>query len=277
MPRLKKYLGKALIVMVLLLVVVMTVYPLLWMLSGSLKDNQEFYSNLWGPPAVFRWSNYVNAWRRAGIAGKAVNSVIVFVFSLLVIIPCVSFAAYAIARVEFKGKKTIYTYLLLGLCMPTGVLAIPIFATALQYDMVNTLRGMIFFGSAQCMAFGTYLLRSFFITLPKGLEEAAMVDGCSRLQSFIYVILPLAKPGMMTLVVLDGVTIWNEYLLANILISTDKYMTLPFGLKSFADKYVTDYPQLFAALVIVTIPILIIYAFAQRSFIEGMTAGSVKQ
>ena len=136
---------------------------------------------------------------------------------------------------------------------------------------------MILCGAAQCMAFGTFLLRSFFISLPRGREEAAMIDGCTRFQSFIHVILPLAKPGIMTLVIYDGITIWNEYLLANVLLRDAEKMTLPLGMKAFMDKYVTDYPQLFAALVIVTIPMLIIYFFAQKSFIEGMTAGSVKQ
>ena len=150
------------------------------------------------------------------------------------------------------------------------------FSVALKFGLVNTYWGMILFGAAQCMAFGTFLLRSFFISLPRGLEEAAMIDGCTRFRVY-----PchssLAKPGIMTLVIYDGITIWNEYLLANVLLRDAEKMTLPLGMKAFMDKYVTDYPQLFAALVIVTIPMLIIYFFAQKSFIEGMTAGSVKQ
>ena len=104
-----------------------------------------------------------------------------------------------------------------------------------------------------------------------------MIDGCTRFQSFNHVILPLAKPGIMTLVIYDGITIWNEYLLASVLLRDGDKMTLPMGMKAFMDKYVTDYPQLVAALVIVTVPMLLIYFFAQKSFIEGMTAGSVKQ
>ena len=157
------------------------------------------------------------------------------------------------------------------------MLAIPIFSVALKYKLVNSYWGVILFGAAQCMAFGVFLLRSFFISLPKSLEEAAMIDGCTRFQSFTHVILPLAKPGIMTLVIYDGITIWNEYLLASVLLRDGDKMTLPMGMKVFMDKYVTDYPQLFAALVIVTVPMLLIYFFAQKSFIEGMTAGSVKQ
>lgn len=269
-----KPIGKAFF---LLIIVVLTVYPLIWMISGSLKGTQEFYSNIWGLPQEWKWSNYIDAWTRAGLGTKYINSLLVTGVSLLIIIPIVGCAAYAIARTNFKFKRAIYMYLLLGLCIPTGVMAIPIFTAALKFKLVDSLAGVILFGSAQAMAFGTFLLRSFFISLPKSLEEAAMIDGCTRFQSFVKVILPLAKPGVMALVVLDGITIWNEYLLANIIIRSDELMTLPLGMKSFVDKYVTDYPQLFAGLVMVTIPMLIIYVIAQRSFIEGMTAGSVKQ
>lgn len=258
-------------------IILLTIYPLVWMLSGSLKGTQEFYTNIWGLPQTWKWSNYAAAWQRAGLGRKYINSIIVTGITLAIVIPIVGCAAYAIARTEFRFKKPIYTYLLLGLCIPTGVLAIPIFAAALKYGLVDKLSGMVLFGGAQCMAFGTFLLRSFFISLPKSLEEAAMIDGCTRFQSFIKVILPLAKPGVMSLVVLDGITVWNEYLLANVLLRSDNKMTLPLGMKAFVDKYVTDYPQLFAGLVIVTVPMLIVYIIAQRSFIEGMTAGAVKQ
>lgn len=272
-----KKIGGGLVRAVLLVgIVLLTVYPLVWMLSGSLKGSQEFYTNIWGLPEAWKWSNYIDAWNRAGLGTKYLNSIVVTLVTLVVVIPVVGCAAYAIARTEFRFKKAIYFYLLLGMCIPTGVLAIPIFSVALDFGQVNTLSGMVWFGAAQCLAFGTFLLRSFFISLPKSLEEAAMIDGCTRFQSFLRVILPLARPGVMTLVIYDGITIWNEYLLASVLLRNDAKMTLPLGMKSFVDKYVTDYPQLFAGLVIVTVPMLLLYIFAQRSFIEGMTAGSVK-
>lgn len=275
--RIRKAAGKAVKAIILVAIILLTVYPLIWMISGSLKGTQEFYTNIWGLPQHWKWSNFPSAWNRAGLGVKYLNSLFVTAVTLIIIIPAVGCAAYAIARTNFRFKKAVYSYLLLGLCIPTGVLAIPIFSAALNFGLVDKLAGMILFGAAQCMAFGTFLLRSFFISLPKSLEEAAMIDGCTRFQSFIKVILPLARPGVMTLVVLDGITVWNEYLLASVLLRTDGKMTLPLGMKSFADKYVTDYPQLFAGLVMVTVPMLIIYVFAQRSFIEGMTAGSVKQ
>lgn len=272
--RIKRICAATLKAMFLIVLFFVTVYPVVWMLSGSLKGTQEFYTNIWGLPQEWKWQNYTDAWERGELGRKYLNFLVA---TLAIVIPTVCCAAYAIARTDFRFKKGIYFYLLLGLCIPTGVLAIPIFSVALKYKLVNSYWGVILFGAAQCMAFGVFLLRSFFISLPKSLEEAAMIDGCTRFQSFTHVILPLAKPGIMTLVIYDGITIWNEYLLASVLLRDGDKMTLPMGMKAFMDKYVTDYPQLFAALVIVTVPMLLIYFFAQKSFIEGMTAGSVKQ
>lgn len=273
----KKPAAAALQGLALLAIVVLTVYPLVWMLSGSLKDTREFYSNIWGLPQAWHFENYANAWLRGNLGIKYANSLFITTATLAISIPAVCCAAYAIARTSFRFKKAVYTYLLLGLCIPVGVLAIPIFSVALDFQLADSRLGMILFGSAQCIAFGTFLLRSFFISLPRGLEEAAMMDGCTRFKSFFYIILPLAKPGIMTLVIYDGITVWNDYLLASVLLRTDSKMTLPVGMKAFADKYVTDYPQLFAGLVIITVPMLVVYILAQRSFIEGMTAGAVKQ
>lgn len=260
----------------LLVLFLVTVYPVVWMISGSLKGTQEFYTNLWGLPQEWKWENYVDAWTRGELGRKYLNSILVLVVTLAIVIPVVCCAAYAIARTNFRFKRaSILSFA--GRVHSYGRAGYSHFSVALKFGLVNTYWGMILFGAAQCMAFGTFLLRSFFISLPRGLEEAAMIDGCTRFQSFIHVILPLAKPGIMTLVIYDGITIWNEYLLANVLLRDAEKMTLPLGMKAFMDKYVTDYPQLFAALVIVTIPMLIIYFFAQKSFIEGMTAGSVKQ
>ena len=178
--RIKRICAATLKAMFLIVLFFVTVYPVVWMLSGSLKGTQEFYTNIWGLPQEWKWQNYTDAWERGELGRKYLNSILVLVATLAIVIPTVCCAAYAIARTDFRFKKGIYFYLLLGLCIPTGVLAIPIFSVALKYKLVNSYWGVILFGAAQCMAFGVFLLRSFFISLPKSLEEAAMIDGCSR-------------------------------------------------------------------------------------------------
>lgn len=204
------------------------------------------------------------------------NSLLVTGGFLCILLPVVCCAAYAIARVQFKGKKWVFRYLLMGVMIPGGVLAIPSFALAVKLSLVDTRTGLTLFCVAHSIAFGVFLMRSFFISLPKSLEEAAMIDGCTRFGSFLRVILPLSVPGLMTQVIYSGLNVWNNYLMANLLIRSPEKQTLPLGLAIFTAENNVKYPVLFAALVCVTVPMLLVYIAGQKTFIAGMTAGAVK-
>lgn len=273
----KKHLFRSVLFFLILAAILMLIlYPVIWMVSGALKTEQDFYQNVWGLPESVQWNNFVRAWNQAKLGQKYINSIIVTGGSLLILLPTVCCAAYAIARLEFRGKKMIFKYLLMGVMIPAGVLAIPSFAVAVKLNLVDSHIGLILFSVSHSIAFGVFLMRSFFISLPKGLEEAARIDGCSRFGSFLHVILPLSKPGLMTQVIYSGLTIWNNYLMANLLLRSSEKQTLPVGLKVFTAENNVDYPVLFAALVICTLPMIVVYIMGQKTFIEGMTAGAVK-
>lgn len=267
---------KTLKTLFLTVVILVNVYPLLWMIFGSLKTEPEFFINIWGAPRDIRWANYAEAWIRARIPRSYLNSFLTTGCGLLIAIPISCCAAYAIARLNFRFKRAIYSYLLLGLCIPLGSLAIPLFLVALEFNILDSLVGVILFFAGTCVSFAVFLLRGFFVVITSSLEEAAMIDGCSRLQSFIRIILPLSKPGLMTIIIYDGMNLWNNYLIPSVLLQSEEYYTLPMCLKSFVGKYTSDFPQLFAALVMAALPIIIAYIMAQRTFIAGMTAGAVK-
>ena len=271
-----KIIGRIFTYIVLIVVLLVTVYPLIWMIFGSLKTDTEFYTNIWLWPSAPQWETYVAAWERVQIGQKYINSIIVFVVTMLIIIPVNNCAAYAIARTQFKGKRMLYSYLLLGIMIPAGVLGIPIFTVVMRLGLNNTLAGLILVYSAQAVSFGVFILRSFYISLPKSLEEAAMIDGTSRFGGFVRIILPLATPGIMTQVIFNGLTVWNEYFIASLLINKEAKQTLPIGLSMFINQYGVDYPEMFAALVLVTVPMIIVYLIGQKTFIEGMCAGAVK-
>ncbi len=271
-----KIIGRIFTYIVLIVVLIVTVYPLIWMIFGSLKTDTEFYTNIWLWPSDPQWATYGAAWERVQIGQKYINSIIVFVVTMLIIIPVNNCAAYAIARTQFKGKRMLYSYLLLGIMIPAGVLGIPIFTVVMRLGLNNTLAGLILVYSAQAVSFGVFILRSFYISLPKSLEEAAMIDGTSRFGSFVRIILPLATPGIMTQVIFNGLTVWNEYFIASLLINKEAKQTLPIGLSMFINQYGVDYPEMFAALVLVTVPMIIVYLIGQKTFIEGMCAGAVK-
>lgn len=271
-----KIIGRIFTYIVLIVVLIVTVYPLIWMIFGSLKTDTEFYTNIWLWPSDPQWATYGAAWERVQIGQKYINSIIVFVVTMLIIIPVNNCAAYAIARTQFKGKRMLYSYLLLGIMIPAGVLGIPIFTVVMRLGLNNTLAGLILVYSAQAVSFGVFILRSFYISLPKSLEEAAMIDGTSRFGGFVRIILPLATPGIMTQVIFNGLTVWNEYFIASLLINKEAKQTLPIGLSMFINQYGVDYPEMFAALVLVTVPMIIVYLIGQKTFIEGMCAGAVK-
>ncbi|MBR5485773.1 MAG: carbohydrate ABC transporter permease [Oscillospiraceae bacterium] len=252
------------------------VYPIIWMFLGSLKTSGEFYTNIWGLPDTAQFVNYLNAWNEGQLGQKFINSLIVTGGSLLILIPVNCCAAYAIARLRFRHRTAIYFLLLLGIMIPSGVLGIPTFTVAMKLGLLNSHFGLMLIYAAQSISMGIFIMRSFFISLPKELEEAAMIDGCSRFGGFVRVILPLTKPGIMTQVIFNGLTIWNEYFMANIILTKPELKTLPLALANFTGKHSTDYPTLFAALAIATIPVVVTFILAQKSFIQGISAGSVK-
>lgn len=261
---------------ILLIMVIICIYPIVWMFFGSMKDKAEFYTNIWGLPKQIHLDNYIAAWKNADLDRRFINSLIVTLGSMCIMIPVTSCAAYAVARLNFKGKNLIYMYLLLGIMIPAGVLGIPTFTVAMKMGLLNSHFGLMLIYAAQNIAMGMFIMRGFFISLPRELEEAAMIDGCSRFGCFVRIIVPLARAGVATQVIFNGLTIWNDYFMANIMITKDELRTLPLSIANFVGKHSTNYPELFAMLTMATIPVIIVFVLSQKSFIEGVAAGAVK-
>lgn len=256
--------------------VVLTIYPIVWMFFDSLKSKAEFYTNIWGPPKVPIWSNYPDAWITGGIGTYFLNSVIVTASTVFIVVVVTAMAAYAFARLEFPGRNVLFLFFLSSMMIPHAVMTIPIFAVVSQLGLANTRLSMILVYSAGSVAFGTFILRAYFMAIPRELEEAAMIDGCTHIGAFFRVILPLARPGLATMLIFTGLGTWNEYFIGSILVRTEDLRTLPIGLVGFVEKYTTNYPQMFAALVMITVPVIVLYLLGQKQFQSGLTAGAVK-
>ncbi len=268
--------GKIIAYIVLSLVVIITIYPVIWMILGSLKSPNDFYSNIWGLPLKPVWQNYVDAWVSANLGEKFMNSTIVTIGTLALVLPAASLAAYTFAKMRFWGKNFLFYYFLIGLMIPRGVTAIPTFSVVIDMGLLNTRLSLILVLAALNLGFSIFIMRAFFLTLPKSIEEAALVDGCSSISAFFRVVLPISKPAYATIIIFTGMNTWNEYFMSSILIRSEKLQTLPISLVTFIGQYNTNYPQLFAALSIITIPIVVIYILGQKQFIEGLTEGAVK-
>jgi ABC-type glycerol-3-phosphate transport system permease component len=258
------------------ILVLLTIYPMVWMILGSFKSLGEFYTNIWGLPHGWHWSNFTQAWDQVQLGQKFVNSIIATLGTLILTLPLCSMAGYAFAKVEFPLRRYIYYFVLAGIMIPFGVTAIPVLTTEISLGLFDSRLGLILVYAAQNLPFGIFLMYSFFQSIPNELEEAGLIDGCSRFKAFVRIVLPLAKPGLATLLIFTGTSVWNEYLMASVLIHQPNLETLPLGLVNFTTAHSTNYPELFAALSIVTTPVVLVYLVAQRQFISGLTAGALK-
>jgi raffinose/stachyose/melibiose transport system permease protein len=261
---------------VMAVMVILTVYPVLWMILGGFKSGSEFYQNIWGIPRSFDLTNFRYAWNAADLGRKFLNSIITTAGTLALVLPITSMAGYALAKIRFHGRQLAYMMILVGIMVPFGVIAIPVFTVIVDLHLLNTLLGLVLVYTANAIPLGVFLMYAFFGSIPDELEEAAQVDGCTPFGAFFRIVLPLARPALATQVILIGTGVWNEYFMASLLIHKDQLETLPLGLVIFTSRYGTNYPQLFAALAIATLPIVLLYLGAQRQFISGLAAGAVK-
>lgn len=258
------------------LLALQTIYPLLWVLFGSLKTKGGMMNNIWGPPRSLELSNYSDAWRIAGMGDRILNSLTVTALALVVLIIVATPCAYALARLRFRGRAIVLAIIVGAMLVPPQVMAIPLFVVAAKLKMINSLFGISIIYAATSLPLSVFILRSFFLTLPSELEDAARVDGASRLDILIKVMLPLARPGMALVTIFAFIEIWNDFFLAFLLLRQPAVQTIPLGLVAFFQQYDSLWNLYFAALMMTTLPVILIFVLMQRQFIAGITAGATK-
>lgn len=254
---------------------VMMCLPFLWMISSSLKPEVDVFGfPIRWIPEVFRWDNYVEVWTRVPFARYYLNSIIVAgSITLLQIVTC-SMAAYAFAKIEFPGRDKIFMGYLCTMMVPFQVIMIPQFLIIKNLHLVDRLGSVIVI--AAFSAFGIFLFRQFFMTLPESLSEAARIDGCSEFGIFTRIIMPLSKPAIASLVIFTFVSAWNDFLGPLIYLNSDRVKTIQLGMRSFQSMFNSEYALLMAAASCATVPVIIVYLLAQDQFIEGIAAGAIK-
>ena len=249
--------------------------PFFWMVSTSLKDIASVFSYppQWIPKPVV-WRNYIDVCRAFPFFRFYLNSFIVAVSQTIGVLLTSSLAAYAFARLNFPGRDKIFLLYLSTLMVPGAVVMIPTFILMRIIGWVDTYKALIIPGIFS--VYGTFMLRQFFLSLPTSLEESAKIDGYSKLGIYRHVIIPLSKPALATLATITFVGSWNNFMWPLIMINSMEKKTLPVGLASFQGLYSTNWPLLMAATVMTMIPSIIIFAFTQRYFIEGIKLTGVK-
>ncbi len=253
----------------------LTVAPFIWMVLTSFKDIGEIL--VYPPklfPSVFRFENYLNAFSAAPFGRFYFNSIFVATSVVIGQVITCSLAAFAFARLKFWGRDVLFIIFLGSMMIPGQVTMIPSFMILYWLGWVDSYAALIVPGLAS--AFGTFLLRQFFLTIPRELEEAAYIDGCSRLGVLWRIILPLAKPAIATLAIFTFMGVFNDFLWALIVTNSEEMRTVQVGLAVFRDRYSTEWDKLMASSVTATMPILIVFFFAQKYFIKGIALSGLK-
>lgn len=259
----------------LILVSLSCIFPLVWMVSSALKTQATVFSDMSLFPAHPQWGNFYLAWTKGGFGIYFFNSIFYTLTVVIGVVFIASLAAYAFARLEFPGKNIFFYMFLATLMIPLPGAFIALYVLLMKLHLVNTRLGYILIQINGGLALGIFLLKTFFERMPRDLEDAARIDGCGKFGIYWRVALPLAKPAIAVVVIFNALTVWNEYLLAMLLLSNKSLMPLQRGLMVFQGAHVTQYPLLMAGITITVIPIVLMYIVMQKYIITGITAGAV--
>lgn len=256
-----------------------SLFAFLWIVMSSLKNNKEFFSNIWGFPNSIQFSNYIKVWTNNKLGVYFFNSLIVVISSVLILLIISAPVAYVLSRIEFPFRKSLTKLFTFGMGIPYQLLLVPLFFILFKLKLINSLVGLVLVYVALSIPFTVFLMMGFFKTLPHQLEEAAYIDGCGPIYTFFKIMLPLGRPALVTAGIFNFIGLWNEFLLALTFISKSSKFTLSIGLYAIEGslQYTGDWVSLFAAFTMVVIPTFLVYIILSKTIMEGLTMGALKE
>ena len=273
----KQIILKILLYFVVIDICIFTLYPYFAMFCSALKSRAEIFSvNGTILPVEPMWSNFIDVWKRAQLAQYAVNSLLIAGGSTLLAMLCGIPAAYALSRMKFKGKTAFLGFVIVSQMFAPVVLVIGIYKVMAVLGFTDSIVGLIFVNAAFNQAFTIWLLRGTFMSISPEMEQAATIDGCTRIQALIRILLPVAAPGIVTALIFVFINAWNEYTVALTLISTDTSKPLTVGINIFNGYNMIEWQYLFAASLFAILPVVILFMGIEKNLTSGLTAGGVK-
>ncbi len=262
---------------ILIVLALFIVIPVLWMLSTAFKtEAQTYYPNPKWLPSPFSVESFRKFFNTYSFGKMTLNSLITCLSAMVICVACACLAVYGVTRFQFRGRKQLMNFLLITQMFPSVMLVVPFYAVLSNYHLTNTLLGLIVVYAATNVAFSTWMLVSYFKTVPIELDEAARVDGASSFRIFWSIILPLIGPGIAAVAMFVLFNGWNEYMYSSVLVSKDSLKTLTVGIISLNSQYQIKWNDLMAASTISSLPLVILFVCFQKYFIAGMTGGAVK-
>lgn len=270
-------LKKIITYVLLVLVIFIAIFPAIWMLSTSIKPVTELYDN---PPEIIpdgpTLANYANVLSRSVMLQSFGNSVVITAAVVVLTLLLTSLAGYGLARYTFRGSKTLSLAFLFGQMVPSVVLVIPLYFMFNKFGLLDTKFGLIIADLSMTLPMGIVMLTSFFKTVPEELEEAAMIDGTTELEALFRVVMPIAKPGLISVAIYTFIHAWEEFLFALNLTLSASQRTLPIAISTFAGEFTVDWGATMAASTVVALPVLAIFLLCNKYFIQGLSDGAVK-
>jgi raffinose/stachyose/melibiose transport system permease protein len=268
--------GRVLLYTIAVVVLLVIVIPLSFSVLGGFRTNAQLAADPVGLPDPWVWSNYQTTFTDPDFYRWVTNSVLVALGTTVLVLPAASLAAFVIARYRFRGREVVFVLFTLGLLFPVAVAILPLFITLRQTGLLNNPLGIALPQAAFGLPLSIVILRPFFRSIPRDLEDAAAIDGCGPLRFYWSVMLPLSRPVLSTIAVLTIVGSWNAFLLPLLVLTAPEQWTLPLGINNISAQYVTDTAAILAYTTAAMIPALTFYFIAQRQIVSGLTAGGVK-
>lgn len=250
--------------------------PFYLLIVNTFKTMPQITASPLSLPQTFNFNAYVRAWNDANLGSYYKNSIIISAVSVTLSVSISSLAAYAFSRLRFPGKQPLFFFLLAGVMLPLQIVLVPLYRLLNSMDLLSSYQGMIALYIAFTIPFGVFILTGFYKSIPIEIEEAAHIDGCGWFQSYRRIVLPLAAPGLVTMVILEFIWFWNEYLVALTMIQKEAFRTVTLGVMVMANTFQLDFSLLTAGIVISVVPPILVYIFFQKYLIRGLTAGAIK-
>jgi len=255
---------------------VVFLYPVALMILTAFKPTPEIFRNPFGLPESWGLDSFQEVWRRAKFGLYLRNSLLITGASALLLLATAAPAAYALARYSFRLRGVLFLFFLAGIMIPIRLGILPLYLLMRDLNLLDTPFSLILTYTASGMPMSVFLLSVFFRNLPRELEDAARIDGCTETQTFWRIMLPLVRPGLATVVIVNVVPWWNDFFFPLLFIQTDTWKTIPLGMQIFFGQHLVNWSLVFSGMVLASLPLLVIYLLMSRQFIAGLTAGAVK-
>lgn len=250
--------------------------PLLQVFINSFRSDREVKTMPLGLPKQWVFNNYPETWQIGGYGQAYINSLLIAAVVIVVVLAVAGLGAYSISKLEYKGREFFNAYFFVAISLPGFLYIVPDYFIFNKLHLIDTRVGLMLVYIAMQIPFNMLLLKTFLAGIPRELEEAAKIDGCNELDSFMKITLPIAKPMFLTVAILVFVNVWNEYLWSNTFVTTEIIKPVATRFVKFTGEYGSDMAKIYTASVITIAPVIILYLLFSRKFIEGMTSGSVK-